>query len=123
MDITEFPMCLRNHMFDNEPGTAAQFLRSNNLVIMEWAKNPDSPSITRSERAILSLASGIHRFVMSNKHIGTTGQGNDYYATEIVESLCSAFVDALNYDLGRLDGAILSEWVCTLHKATTGEDM
>lgn len=55
------------------------------------------------ERAVLGLAYGIAQWC---NHHGADGFSREH----VITPLFQAFSDALNYDLGRLDGGTLSSW-------------
>lgn len=61
----------------------------------------------QSESAIIALVVGIDEFA-------STITEPDYYTAQIIGHLLDGFNDALNLDLGRLDGAALSAWACRL---------
>ena len=60
----------------------------------------------RSERAILSLLAGIDQYVGSNAEYI-----DPYMGQHVTGPMLDAVTDALNLDLGRLDGGTLSAWV------------
>lgn len=68
-------------------------------------------SLQKAERAILGLAAGINAWVSSNHD----GASDGYGAPNVTVPLLQAFHDALNYDLGRLDGGTLSGWVGSMY--------
>jgi len=62
----------------------------------------------RNETAVLSLAAGILQYCASHDSMGT-GDDVDWYGAEhVLVPLLDGFENALNFDLGRLDGGTLS---------------
>lgn len=70
--------------------------------------------LKRSERAILSLIAGLDQWA------GSTVP-EPWAAEHVVEPALVAIGNALNLDLGRLDGGMLSEW-CERMRARVGID-
>lgn len=90
-----------------------------NAAVDEWKLGANRAEPGREpERAILDLAAGIASWCLGagvpagGDHRGSDGFGGPNVTWELV----CAFNDALNFDLGRLDGGTLSEfitWICT----------
>lgn len=120
MDLSEFPTCLM--VSPDKDTMRTGWTTRHNRAVQAFVKEGVGAmsNLTRDERAILSLAAGIRQFIGSR---GIVADSSDYYACDIVRTLASAFNDALNYDLGRLDGGTLSEWVCATVLAATGEQL
>lgn len=90
------------------PKGATDWVRRHNAAIADFQREGigATNSLQKAERAILGLAAGINAFVSGNHD----GASDGYGAENITVPLIQAFVHALNYDLGRLDGGTLSDW-------------
>jgi hypothetical protein len=74
----------------------------------------------RNETAVLSLAEGILQFCSSHDAMGT-GDDTDWYGAEhVLVPLLDGFDNALNFDLGRLDGGTLSGFSHAVRNAYAG---
>lgn len=70
-------------------------------------------TINGNATAILAMATGIHGFL--DYHDSASVHDHDYYVIEnVITPLVAAFRDALNLDLGGLDGGTLSHWIETI---------
>lgn len=87
---------------------AARHNRAVEAFLAERAGARGGHSLTRHERAILSLADGIDQYVSS------APDHADPLSGESLFSLVTGFRGLLNYDLGRLDGGTLDGWACRI---------
>ena len=89
-----------------EPAPGSRFnhwVRPHNRIVAAFI---DGRPVRRSEHAILSLLAGIDQYVGSNAEYIDPFMGQ-YVAGPMLDAVS----DALNLDLGRLDGGTLSAWV------------
>lgn len=104
-----FPLCLLVQEGREDNPRLRDWTISHNQVVASFAAERNGrrgiPSLNPSERAILTLAAGIDGWCSVH---GADGFGGEH----VVAPLFQAYSDALNYDLGRLDGGTLSGWAC-----------
>lgn len=85
-----------------------QYIRHNQAMSDQYKQRVGAMNGARvSETRIVGLAVAIDGFAASITE-------PDYYTSDIVADLLNAFNCALNLDLGRLDGSVLSAWACTV---------
>lgn len=92
----------------DEPDTARHFRVGHNRAIQAYARDQVGAAndLRHSERAILSLIAGLDQWIGSNAY------DIDPYSGEfVVFGVAQAINNALNLDLGRLDGGALSSYV------------
>lgn len=78
----------------------------------DWAGRHNDALVSpqQSENIILALAYGLWTWCQSD------GASDGFGAPNVTFPLFQAFSDALNYELGRLDGGTLSSWAYELVK-------
>ena len=96
-----FPGTLTRSAWAGEGAAGEAWRREHNNAVRAFEGMPGT--VRRSERAILSLAAGINQFVGSS-------DVDAYVIRTVLYPSLVAFGDALNMDLGRLDGGTLSGW-------------
>lgn len=98
-----------------------QWVQGHNEIVMRFFHNGLSDdTMTRNERAILALASGLRNYVAMGDF---SAESPDYLANrDVVRPLVRAFIAALNWDLGRLDGGTLDHWARRLYTDVTGDE-
>ena len=101
-----------------------QWVARHNEIVMRFFRNGTTDAtMTPGERAILALASGIRDYVAISESLSVDGSSMDYLAfRDVVRPMLSAFVNALNWDLGRLDGGTLDSWARRLFTDVTGNE-
>lgn len=77
--------------------------RRHNRTVQAFTRSRSSGELQRPERAILSLMAGIEGYIDSAPSL-------DGVSIPAIGAMLFHFGDLLNYELGRLDGATLSEW-------------
>lgn len=109
-ETKQFPDCLYASIIPNSRFN--EWVTRHNAAVDEYkeCRNRITYKTTnrvQSERRILALADGIAQFCSTLE----TGEGFDWFVAEhVVGPMVDAFQDALNMDLGRLDGGTLSGW-------------
>jgi hypothetical protein len=115
-----FPGCLMALPTQFGPGTSPErarsmnaWVQSHNRAVMAFHKESVGAmaDLKRSERGILSLLAGLDAIA------GSWADVREPHATAHVWGpLIDGATDALNYDLGRLDGGILSSFLFDLSR-------
>lgn len=84
------------------------WVRRHNEAVTDFFKDRmgAANSLTRDERAILSLIYGLDQFIGSS-----ACAGDHYVVTNVVGPGLQAIGSALDMSMGRLDGGTLSGWV------------
>lgn len=91
------------------PGPYNGWRVAHNTAVQDWhrAQVGYVTSTPRpAEHAILHLAHGIHAFAAITPDNASDGYGGP----NVLLPMLAAFRDALNFDLGRLDGGTLDRW-------------
>lgn len=83
--------------------------------MIAWQKRQvgATSTISDTEIAILDLAFGIYSYTVHN----SDGAGEGFGGPHVLGPLLSAFVESLNYERGRLDGATIDHFTRTLADA------
>ena len=91
------------------PKAMVQHYTAHNRAVQEFAKlRVGAMSNTKQcELAILALLAGVEEFTANTPQ-------DPYTAEHVIRPILAAIGDALNLDLGRLDGGTLAHWVSVM---------
>ena len=70
-----------------------------------------TPAKQRWETALLLMATGMELYAQCHKAQYDDPIGLDYYMGDQMEEMLEAFRNLMNGEKGRLDGALMSEWI------------
>jgi hypothetical protein len=106
-----FPECLMMVPGDTQPlpDYVRSSMKSHNNAVTAFMKDRMGAmnDLRRCERAILALLAGFDQWIGSNPDAS-----DGFGAEHVTYPMSVAIGNALNYELGRLDGGTLSGYVC-----------